>query len=91
MGKVLVIAKVLPSDISTNLDLIVKNVKSNLPKNVVFKGSKTEEIAFGLKALKLYFTIPDNIEGGTSVIEDYLKNIHGIDQVEIEFISLIKE
>jgi translation elongation factor EF-1beta len=44
-----------------------------------------------LKSLKLYFSIPDNIEGGTSVIEDYLNKFESIEQIEVEFISLLRE
>jgi len=89
MGKVLVVAKVLPNDINLNLEQIYQEIKSQIPENVELKGYKIEPIAFGLNALKLYFAIPDNMEGGTSKIEEFLSRINGVDQVEIEFISLI--
>jgi elongation factor 1-beta len=89
MGKVIVVAKVLPSDLSINLENLYQEVKSNLPENIELKGYKIEPVAFGLNALKLFFAIPDNLEGGTSKIEEFLMKIKGIEQVEIEFISLL--
>ncbi len=91
MGKVLVVVKVLPKDISVNLDELYQRIKENLPEILSLKGYKVEEIAFGLKSLKLYFSMPDNVEGGTSVIEDYLNKFESIEQIEIEFISLLRE
>ncbi|MDT7864790.1 MAG: elongation factor 1-beta [Thermoproteota archaeon] len=91
MGKVLVVVKVLPKDISINLDELYQRIKENLPEILSLKGYKVEEIAFGLKSLKLYFSMPDNVEGGTSVIEDYLNKFESIEQIEIEFISLLRE
>jgi elongation factor 1-beta len=91
MGKVLVVVKVLPKDISINLEELYHKIKENLPEILALKGYKVEEIAFGLKSLKLYFSIPDNIEGGTSVIEDYLNKFESIEQIEVEFISLLRE
>ncbi len=90
MGKVLVVVKVLPKDINVNLDELYQRIKSNLPENITLKGYKIEEIAFGLKNLKLYFSMPDNIEGGTTIIEDYLSKFEAIEQVEVEFISLLR-
>ncbi|HLI46562.1 MAG TPA: elongation factor 1-beta [Geobacterales bacterium] len=89
MGKVLVVAKVLPNDINLNLEQIYQSVKNQLPQNVELKGYKIEPVAFGLNALKLYLAIPDNTEGGTSKIEEFLSQINGVEQVEIEFVSLI--
>ena len=90
MGKVLVVVKVLPQEENTDLDLLYDEIKENLPEKVSLKSYKKEDIAFGLKALKLYFEIPDNLEGGTSVIEDFLRKNEKIQEIEIEFISLVK-
>ena len=89
MGKVLVVAKVLPNDINLNLEQVYETIKNQLPANVELKGHKIEPVAFGLNALKLYFAIPDNTEGGTSKIEEFLSQINGVEQVEIEFVSLV--
>lgn len=89
MGKVLVVAKVLPSDISINLENLYEEIKRGLPGYFELKGYRIEAIAYGLNALKLYFAIPDDLEGGTSKIEEYLSSFEGVEQVEIEFISLL--
>ncbi len=89
MGKVLVVAKVLPSDINVNLEQLYNKMKERLPPNIELKGYKIEAIAFGLNSLKLYFAIPDDMEGGTSKIEEYIASFEGVEEVEIVFISLL--
>ncbi len=89
MGKVIVVAKVLPSDINVNLEQLYREIKESLPPQIELKGYKIEAIAFGLNSLKLFFAIPDDMEGGTSKIEEYLAGFKDVEEVEIEFISLL--
>ncbi|MEB3765801.1 MAG: elongation factor 1-beta, partial [Desulfurococcales archaeon] len=47
-------------------------------------GSGEEPIAFGLKALKIIIAIPEETEGGTEKLEEFLKQVEGVEEVEIE-------
>jgi elongation factor 1-beta len=91
MGKVLVIAKILPTSIEVDLNKIYADIKKALPSNVELRGSKIEDIAYGLKSLKVQLVIPDDLEGGTTKIEEFLSSIEGVEHAEIEFISLVRE
>ncbi|MFP3189885.1 MAG: elongation factor 1-beta [Thermoproteota archaeon] len=91
MGKVLVVTKVLPTSIDVDLNLLYEEIKRRLPENIELRGSRIEDIAYGLKALKLHFVIPDNLEGGTTKIEEFLSSIEGVEHAEVEFISLVRE
>lgn len=91
MGKVLVVAKVLPTSVDVDLNNLYNEIKQRLPENVELRGSRLEDIAYGLKALKLHFVIPDDLDGGTTKIEEFLSNIEGVEHAEIEFISLVRE
>jgi elongation factor 1-beta len=91
MGKVLIIAKILPTSIEVDLNKIYADIKKALPSNVELRGSKIEDIAYGLKSLKVQLVIPDDLEGGTTKIEEFLSSIEGVEHAEIEFISLVRE
>ena len=66
MGKVAVSFKVMPLDESKDLVAIEKDLKSDLSKNYVLGKSRIEELAFGIKVLKLIVIMSD--EGG--LVED---------------------
>jgi len=88
MGKVLTIIKILPETIEVDLKQLLEDIKSKLPENAEFKDSKEEPIAFGLKALKIAVVVPD-AEGGTDILEEIIKNVKGVGQVEIEHATRI--
>ena len=46
-----------------------------------------EEIAFGAKILKVHLTMPEEIEGGTSEIEEIVRGIPGIEEVEVAYVT----
>ncbi len=86
MAKVLVIVKILPRDVEIDLDMLREKIAEKLPKEYEVKGHEIEPIAFGLKALRLYIYMPEEVEGGTSPLEEMLSNIEGVGQVEVEMV-----
>ena len=88
MGKVLTIIKILPETIEVDLKQLLEDIKDKLPENAEFKDSKEEPIAFGLKALKIAVVVPD-AEGGTDILEEIIKSVKGVGQVEIEHATRI--
>ncbi|MGC8679355.1 MAG: hypothetical protein ACP5TH_06145 [Fervidicoccaceae archaeon] len=44
-------------------------------------------MAFGYVALKLYITFPEETEGGTDKLEEMLRSVNGVDDLEIESVS----
>ncbi|RLE66658.1 MAG: elongation factor 1-beta [Thermoprotei archaeon] len=87
MAKVVVSLKILPEDIDTSLDELEKRIKENLPENYEILKSVKEPIAFGLYALKLYVSIPEETAGGTSKLEEIISGIEGVSQVEVLMVS----
>ena len=83
MGKVIVVARVLPEDPEVNMDDLEKTVRAALPPDIEISKTEEEPIAFGLKALVLYLVMPEDYEGGTSVVEDKLSSISSVSQVDI--------
>ncbi len=92
MGRVVVIAKILPEDVDTPPESIVERVKSNLPAGIYeVVRSRVEPVAFGINAIYLWIAMPETIEGGTYDLENRLSAIEGLSQVDIVSISRLIE
>ena len=91
MAKVLVVVSIYPSSTDIDLDQLVEKIKSKLPSNYSVARYDKVPIAFGLNALKVYFIIPEESEGGTSKLEELLQNIEGIEEIEVEAVHRISE
>ncbi|MFP3277956.1 MAG: elongation factor 1-beta [Candidatus Micrarchaeota archaeon] len=81
MGKVGVVFKVYPEN--GEEEKVSKRIAEALKPN----GIQLEDIAFGIKVIKVLF-IHDDTEG-SSVFEEKLKNIEGVKEVEVEEESLL--
>jgi elongation factor 1-beta len=86
MTNVLALIKVMPKSADTNLEKLQNAISKKLPPKVSIKKVETEEIAFGLKALKLSLTLPDD-SGGTDIVEDAIRKVSGVGDVQVEFCS----
>jgi len=84
MARVAVVLKVFPNSVETQPSDLLERIKSKLPENYEIMGSGEEPIAFGLKALKVIISIPEESEGGTESLEQFIKSIEGVEEVEVE-------
>ncbi|MCD6092906.1 MAG: elongation factor 1-beta [Candidatus Aenigmarchaeota archaeon] len=84
MGQVAVKLKVMPKTTDVNMDEMKNKIK-NLDINI--KDMKTEDLAFGLKTIKLLIVLPDR--GGTDEIENRIREIEEVGEVETEDITLL--
>ncbi|RLE80058.1 MAG: elongation factor 1-beta [Thermoprotei archaeon] len=89
MAKVMVLARIFPSEIGVDLNKVLESIKEKLPIEIKINDYKEEPIAFGLKALKVQFLMPEDFEGGTTVIENLASEINEVSQVEILMVSRI--
>ena len=65
----------------------LEEIKSKISEKLKVQDSKVEPLAFGLKALKILVVTED--KGGTDEIEKMIKEIEGVDSVEVENVTLI--
>jgi translation elongation factor aEF-1 beta len=79
MGKISCVYKVMPEDAETDLEAIKEQIKEVL--DVEDLGE--EEVAFGLKAVKVS-TITKDEEGGTDAVEEKLSNLKNVQSIELE-------
>ncbi len=82
MGNVAVSLRILPRSVETDIE----KIKNEILKRIEVKDVKVEPIAFGLKAIKILLIVPDK---GVSKIEEEIKNIDGVSEVEVESVTLI--
>ncbi len=82
MGRIKVVYKVFPDDIVESFDAMKKQVESCLPKDSGVEGYGEEPIAFGLKALLVQVTFPEDETGIVDTFETELGKISGVSQVQ---------
>ena len=76
MSKVAVVFKVYPKD--GMLDQAVANIKEKMNP----PGMQTEDIAFGIKVIKVLFKF-DDTETSSSKIEEELRKVEGVGEIEV--------
>jgi len=83
MAKVIVTMKIMPSSPDTDLNAIEGKAKEEISE---FGGEigKTdiEPVAFGLKALNLFFVMEEEL-GSTEELEEKIKKIKDVNSVEV--------
>ncbi|MCL5789665.1 MAG: elongation factor 1-beta [Candidatus Thermoplasmatota archaeon] len=88
MGKVAVSFKIMPSDETKDLSKIEKGLKADLSKEFALGKSSIEELAFGIKVLKIIVIMSD--EGGlVDSVEQRIRSFSDVGEVEVEEVSLI--
>lgn len=81
MGDVAVLFKVYPE--AGEEEKVLKEIKEKMQP----KSMQTQEIAFGIKVVKVLFVHPDS--SGSTDLEEELKKVPGVREVEVEEESLI--
>ncbi len=82
MGEVAITFKIMPN--SPEVD--VHKIKDKISEKMKVQDYHVEEIAFGLKALRVLVVSQD---GATEKIENEIKAIEGVSDVEVESSTLI--
>ncbi len=82
MGSIKVVYKVFPEDVIENFDDLKKKIESCLPEFSLIEGYGEEPIAFGLKALLVQASFPEDKTGIVDEFETQLGKIKGVSQVQ---------
>ncbi len=81
MGKVGMTLRIMPEDVTVNLDAIKETIPEVIPSDVQLARMETVPIAFGLKALRVVLIMED---ASPDELEKILSSIKGVQSVEIE-------
>ncbi len=88
MGDILSVYKVYPEEID-DIEKIQKSLEKGFGEPFKIAKIELEPIAFGLKVIKLGVIFPDKIDGLLDKLEDSIKAIEGVRDIEIEVSTLI--
>ncbi|RLF24176.1 MAG: elongation factor 1-beta [Thermoprotei archaeon] len=86
-GRVLVLVKVFPESVETNLEELKERIKNSMPEGCAVHKFEEEDIGFGIRALKVFIVMPEDYEGGTSAIEESIGNVEGVGQVQVDYVT----
>lgn len=86
MARLVARIKILPADADTNLDNVLESLKKSVPSGMEIKAHAKEPIAFGLHALVGDFML-DDAEGQMDKLEDAIKAVSGVGEIEVMNLS----
>lgn len=88
MAEVAMTFSVLPENSEDDVDVLSQGIRKVLDGKCRVVGITKKELAFGLKSLQLVVIVKD--EGGQQdMVEDAVRTIKGIGQIDIEDSSLV--
>jgi elongation factor 1-beta len=88
MADVAMTFSVLPEDPSMDLEEMKRNLKDGLEKKCKIAEMSIQEIAFGLKKIKLVVIVKDE-DGQQDMVEEVASGVKGVGQVDFEDSSLV--
>ena len=88
MGKVLAIMKIMPEDANEPINELRQRISQALEGKVHIEAWEEIPIFGPLFALRLRFIVDDEA-GGTAFVEESIKKVTGVGEIEVEAVSLI--
>lgn len=86
MARLVARIKIFPADSETDIEVLISNLKSSIPKEMELKAHAKEPIAFGLNALVGDFLLDDD-EGEMEKLEESIKRAEGAGEIQVITIS----
>jgi elongation factor 1-beta len=89
MGDVISVLKIYPKDVTEDLTPLVNTIRSRLPERYRLLRYEEEDLAYGYKILRLFIVFPEMTEGGTEELENIIRSIDEVDEVEVELVTRV--
>ncbi|MCL1984313.1 MAG: translation elongation factor EF-1beta [Methanomassiliicoccaceae archaeon] len=89
MGKIMATYDLMPESTDVPLDSVVEALKGVMPAGVSIVETKIEPVAFGLKKVVAGFMIDDSDEAVGTKLEDGLRSIPGVENIECTSSALL--
>lgn len=82
MGQIASTYDIMPEDTEVDLDKVIATIPKVIPAGVELKETNIKPVAFGLMKVVGFFVIDDSDENVGSKLEDALRGIEGISEIE---------
>jgi elongation factor 1-beta len=86
MARLVARIRILPAEAESNLEQVTELLRKSMPEGMELKNSSMEPIAFGLKAIIGDFLL-DDAEGQMDKLEESIKQVQGVGEIEVMNIS----
>ena len=89
MAQIVATMKIFPREITKDFSKLEEEIKTILPKGSYVYKFEQEPIAFGLIALIAHIVMEESVSGELERVEDALKKIDAIEDVEVILVRRI--
>ena len=88
-SQVLLVYRVMPESVETSLEELKNGIRGKLEPKYRVTRIDEEPIGFGITALKVYVQMEEREDYSSDEVEELLRSVNGIGNIELEYFSRV--